>query len=172
MENVRPEGTEYQYVTSPSGETLERNNHVRRSERIRKSTHRYEPVFGAAIEWKNYAVTSIVYMIEDGYLNSNVDTEYILSFLYEWYAEYFIDAPSTFHMREYYVLKYQIHDPDNPTYMEALSGENSEEYYKAMDDEIQSLMRRDTHEIVSRKSVSDHNVLPITWYLKCKSKPD
>ena len=32
-------------------------------------------------------------------------------------------------------------------YMEALSGENSEEYFKAMDDEIQILMRRDTWEV-------------------------
>ena len=50
--------------------------------------------------------------------------------------------------------------------MEALSGENSEEYFKAMDDEIQSLMRRDTWEIVSRESVADHNVLPGTWSFK------
>ena len=56
--------------------------------------------------------------------------------------------------------------------MEALSGENSEEYFKAMDDEIQSLMRRDTWEIVSRKSVADHDVIPGTWYFKCKKKPD
>ena len=41
---------------------------------------------------------------------------------------------STFHMRESYALKTQSHDPDTPTYMEALSGENSEEYFKAMDD--------------------------------------
>ena len=51
---------------------------------------------------------------------------------------------STFHMRESYALKTQIHDPDTPTYMEALSGENPEEYFKAMDDEIQSLTRRET----------------------------
>ena len=43
--------------------------------------------------------------------------------------------------------------------MEALSGENSEEYFKAVDDEIQILMRRDTWDIVSRKSVADHNML-------------
>ena len=48
------------------------------------------------------------------------------------------------HMRESYVLKYHSHDTDTPTYMETLSGENSKEYVKAMDDEIQSLMRRDT----------------------------
>ena len=67
-----------------------------------------------------------------------------------------MDAPSTFHIRESYTLKTQSHDPDNPTYMEALSGENSEEYFKEMDDEIQSIMRRDTWEIVSSKSVDDH----------------
>ena len=41
-----------------------------------------------------------------------------------------------------------------------------------MDDEIQSLMRRYTWDIVSRKSVADHNVLPGTWSFKCKRKPD
>ena len=33
-------------------------------------------------------------------------------------------------------------------------------------------MRRDTWEIVSRKSVADHNVLPGTWSFKFKRKPD
>ena len=33
-------------------------------------------------------------------------------------------------------------------------------------------MIRDTRKIVSRKSVADHNVLPGTWYFKCKRKPD
>ena len=58
-----------------------------------------------------------------------------------------MDKSSTFNMRESYVIKYQIHDTDTPMYTEALSVENAEEYYKAMDDEIQSLMRRDTWEI-------------------------
>ena len=62
-------------------------------------------------------------------------------------------------MKESYVIKSQSYDPDTPTYMEALSGENSEEYFKAMDDEIQGLIIKDTPEIVSRKSVADHNVL-------------
>ena len=47
-------------------------------------------------------------------------------------------------MRESYALKTQSHDPDTPTYMEALSGENPEEYFKAMDNEIEGLTRRDT----------------------------
>ena len=82
-----------------------------------------------------------------------------------------MDTPSTFHIRKSYVLKTQIHDPDAPTYMEKLSGKNLDEYFKAMYNEIQSLMRRDTWEIVSRKSVADYNVLPGTWYFKCKRKP-
>ena len=77
-----------------------------------------------------------------------------------------MDAPLKFHMRESYALNSQIHDPDTPTYMEALSGEHADEYYKAMDDEIRSLMRMDTWEIVSRKSVADNNMLLGTWYFK------
>ena len=143
MDNVCPDGNENQYVTSPSGETLGRNVNVRRSERIRNSPHRYNPGFGAAREWKYDAVASIVYMIQYRDFDSNVDTDEILSLLAEWDAEDRMDTPSTFNMREYYALKTQSHDTDNPTYMEALSGENSEEYFKSMDDEIQSLMRRD-----------------------------
>ena len=41
-----------------------------------------------------------------------------------------------------------------------------------MDDEIQSLITRDTWEIFLRKSVADHNMLPGTWSFKCKRKPD
>ena len=101
-------------------------------------------------------------MIQDRDLDSNIDTDDILFLMAEWDAEDCMDTPSTFRMKESYALKTQIHDPDTPTYMEALSDESSEEYFKAMDDEIKSLMRRDTWEIVSRKSVDDHNVLPGT----------
>ena len=73
-----------------------------------------------------------------------------------------MDTPSTFHIIESYVLHTQSHDTDTPTYMKALSGKSSEEYFKEMYDEIKSLMRRDTWEIVLRKSVADHNVLPGT----------
>ena len=59
-----------------------------------------------------------------------------------------------------------IHDRD------INSNENTDEYFKAMDDEIQSLMRRDTWEIFQKKSVADHNMLPGIWSLKCKRKSD
>ena len=92
-------------------------------------------------------------MIHDRDINSNVYTDDIILLLAEQDAEDCMDTPSTFHMRETYVLKSQIHDPDTPKYMEALSSENTDEYFKAMDDEIKSLMRRDTWEIFSRSQL-------------------
>ena len=73
-------------------------------------------------------------MIQDREFDINVDTDYILSLLAKWDAEDCMDTPSRFHMRSSYALKTQIHDPDTPTYMEALSGESLEECFKAMDD--------------------------------------
>ena len=72
---------------------------MRRSERIIKSPQRYNLEFGDAIEWKNDNVASIIYMIQDGNLNRNVDTDDILLLLADWYAEYYMDTPSTFHIR-------------------------------------------------------------------------
>ena len=73
---------------------------MRRSKHIRKYTQQYNPGFGSANEWKNDAVASIVYMIQGRDLNINVDTYDILSLLADWDAEYCMDTPSTFHMRE------------------------------------------------------------------------
>ena len=70
-----------------------------------------------------------------------------------------MDNSSTFNMREYYVLKSQSHDPDTPKYMEALLCENTDEYFKEMDDKNQGLMRRDTRYIFLSNSIADHNVL-------------
>ena len=77
---------------------------MRRSERIRNSPQWYNPLFGAAREWNNDAVESIVYMVQDRDLNSNIGTDDILSLLDEWDKEYFMDTPSTFHMKEYYLI--------------------------------------------------------------------
>ena len=87
MDNMCTEGTEDQYGTYPSGEYLGSNVHVRRSELIINSPRQYNPVFGYDREWKNDAVASIVYMIQDRYINSNVDTDDILLLLAEWDAE-------------------------------------------------------------------------------------
>ena len=78
MENVCPEGTEDQYVTSKSGEAWGVNVYVRCSERIRKYPQRYEPEFGGAREWKSDTVASLGYIIRDGYCDSNIYADKIL----------------------------------------------------------------------------------------------
>ena len=72
---------------------------MRRSKRIRKSPQQYGQVFGAAREWKSGNVASIVYMIQDGYLNSNVDINEIISLLAKCDSEGCMDTPSMFHIR-------------------------------------------------------------------------
>ena len=56
--------------------------------------------------------------------------------------------------------------------METLSGEYAHEYYKSMDYEIKSLMRKETHDIVSSKSVGDQNVLTETLSFNYKRKTE
>ena len=51
---------------------------MRRSDRIIKSPHRYDPVCGSSREWNSGYAASIVYIIQDGSFNSNVDTNEIL----------------------------------------------------------------------------------------------
>ena len=48
-----------------------------------------------------------------------VDTDETPSLMIDWDLEYCMDAPSIFHMIEYYNIKSQIHNPDSSTYMEA-----------------------------------------------------
>ena len=74
----------------------------------------------------------------------NIDTYEILSVLTDWYETYFMDDPPKFHRREYFELKSQSQDLDTPTYIEVLSGEHAEEYYKAVYYEFKSLIIRDT----------------------------
>ena len=59
-------------------------------------------------------------------------------------AKYCMDVLLIRHIREPYAFKCHSHDTDNPTQMEDLSCEHTDEYYKSMDDGIQSIMRRDT----------------------------
>ena len=128
MQNVRPEGTEYPYITSLSGEVLGKNVYERCSKHIINSPNRYDPGFGAAREWKSDDVASIVYMIQDEDYNRNLYTYDTLSLMAEWYVEYCMDAPSRFHMRESYVLKSKGNNSDTQTNINVLSGEHTSAY--------------------------------------------
>ena len=62
--------------------------------------------------------------------------------LADWDSQYCMHVLSILHMRKYYAIKPKIQDPYTPLYMEALLGEHTEEYHKAVYDEFQSLIRR------------------------------
>ena len=69
-------------------------------------------------------------MVPHGYYNRNVDMDIILSIMSECDAKYFMDVSTTIPIRKSYFIKSHIHDPATPTYLEALSGQHVDEYYK------------------------------------------
>ena len=64
-------------------------------------------------------------------------------------------------------------DNDNPKFHEAMNGPHSEDYYKAMEEEMEILKpKMDPWEIVPRIKVGDNNVLDTTWAYKAKNVPN
>ena len=69
-----------------------------------------------------------------------------------------------------YAAKTQGADPDSPTFHQAMNGEFAEEYIKAMQLEIATLIQQKTWTMVKR--VPELNVLKGTWVFKLKRLPD
>ena len=69
-----------------------------------------------------------------------------------------------------YAAKTQLSDPDSPTFHQAMNGEFAEEYIKAMQLEIATLVQQNTWQAVPR--TPDMNVLKGTWVFKLKRLPD
>ena len=69
-----------------------------------------------------------------------------------------------------YAAKTRQNDPDSPTFHQAINGENAEEYIKAMQTEIATLILQRTWDSVPR--TKDLNVLKGTWVFKLKRLPD
>ena len=72
-----------------------------------------------------------------------------------------------------YAAKTKPHDPDQPSYHEAMSGPNAPEYVAAMKKEIRQLIKQNTWLAVPRTTVPRSNpVLAGTWAFKLKRLPD
>ena len=69
-----------------------------------------------------------------------------------------------------YAAKTQGSDPDCPTFHQAMNGEHAEEYIKAMQMEITTLVQQRTW--ISDPRTSKLNVLKSTWAFKLKRLPD
>ena len=127
-----PEITKDQSVTSPSGEALGKYSHVKHYESNSKLAHRFDPVLEAARELNSVYGASFVYIIQYGGKDSNVYIYNILYLLGYWNTQYCMDVTSIVNMRSSYYIKSHIQNPDTPMYMEALSGESVEYYYKSV----------------------------------------
>ena len=64
--------------------------HTGNSECTIKYPHKYDPVFGSAIELNSDNVASLLYMIQSGYYDDNVGSDDILSLLGHWNAQEYI----------------------------------------------------------------------------------
>ena len=77
-----------------------------------------------------------------------------------------------------YAAKHKVHDPDMPSYTEALTGTHSEEYIAAMKKEISQLIKQKTWNPMFRKDVPPTQagkrrpILKGTWAFKLKRLPD
>jgi hypothetical protein len=68
------------------------------------------------------------------------------------------------------LLSVKANADDNPTWNEAMNGENSEGYWQACIKEHETLIKKEVWEEVEREAWM--NVIPSTWAFKCKRFPD
>ena len=61
---------------------------------------------------------------------------------------------------------------DSPTFQQAMSSPDADEWYKAMKKEYNSLIELDAWKEVSRESVNGANILDTIWSLRRKHYPD
>ena len=67
--------------------------------------------------------------------------------------------------------KLRKHDPDQPSFGQAMSGEENEEYWKACEAEYDMLENKmEAWEVVDRDGTM--NILPGTWAPRKKRRPD
>jgi Reverse transcriptase (RNA-dependent DNA polymerase). len=72
-----------------------------------------------------------------------------------------------------FAAKVKKNDPDNPTYVEAMSGDDQQHYIDAMIKEIMALLEQRTWTRINRKDVPNgHKILKGTWAFKLKRLPD
>ena len=93
MDNVCPEGTQYQYISYTSGEVWGRNANLRYSECNRKHPQTFDPRFGYRIYQNSDATASLVYIIKYCIHDSNVYIYEILYLSADWDAENCTDTP-------------------------------------------------------------------------------
>lgn len=161
---------------------------LRCSSRSRKPPTHFQPGWGSARAWKSDQVAALALTLEQGLQDEKPlktegqepfmsdDWNEIISCLAEMDMELSLKRPRVDHALDVSLKAKTAHDPDSPSFTEAITGEYADEYWKAMDEEVRNLEKRGTWTMIPRKSIGTEYpqgpVLPGTWVLKCKRKVD
>ena len=89
-----------------------------------------------------------------------------------WISELSTQQPCVSHLFDVALSAKAKDDPDSPSFHNAITGEYADEYWEAMDKEIEGLSKRNTWTCIPRSSIGKEYpkgpVLPSTWALKIK----
>ena len=155
-----------------------------RSTRHKKSPERFNPGMGeAASKWSDKAVfnnekTAAMAAMIDTYVPiDNPDLKEIVALLADLDLEHCFEYPTATYLSEAYAhLAKKNKDPDTPSYWDAVTGEEADFWYDAMDEEIDNLVKRRTWDIIRRSDIGVKyklgQIVPTTWAFKKKRYPD
>jgi hypothetical protein len=144
----------------------------RASTRTRLTPTRFTPGEGAASQWKNneWKNTNVLNLAE--HMSELKWTDNDMKEISALLADHDAEETAMNYQPAAFTAK-KRYDPDTPSYMEAMSGDNAEDYWVTMKGEIDSLVKRQTWDIVPRSSCAPNAlIVPGTWAFRCKRRPD
>ena len=167
QDSFSPEG-ENPSSSIPEGET---SPALRRSSRTRSAPIKFTSDFGPASKWQGDQVQAMTAAME-GSCFMDEDWSEIQAMLVGIDSDQSFLFPKTYQLSDM-VLAAIKHDPDTPSLMEALSGENAHQFKKAMTKEIEALKARKTWTIIHKSKLpKGARVIPTTWAMKIKRYPN
>jgi hypothetical protein len=145
---------------------------LRRSSRTPKPRVPFSPDTGAASKWNNKEVKGLCAALT-GAACTPADWDDIHGLLAAIDDQLTTDDYHPTSMTaSAFAAKKKESDPDSPTYTEAMLSEDSDEWRKAMELEIQRLTERKTWSLLPRSQIGNKPVTPGTWAFKIKRRPD
>ena len=132
---------------------------------------RYKSVLAAALALSNPMTPHTNYLLHDRISNFDPDTNVVLDahpgVLQSPFMLKHPLGPAAFKAKK------KVKDPDLPSLKESLNSPQAEEWWKAMDKEIESLEAKGTWTVIDRSDVPDGcSVIPATWVQRLKRHPD
>ena len=140
---------------------------LRRSSRASKQTNRFDPGQDqSARTWTDSGVSAMSAIIDKVSMEvtqrERIDTIFLKI---EEANQAMAQTPYAYAVRK-------TKDPNLPSFKEALSGDQSQEYWSAMDKEVRALEKRDTWSYVDKDKVKDKKrIIPSMWVMRRKVSP-